>query len=149
MKCIHAKMTFIHMKSFIYEHIHPYKWSKLTLRFKLQAQALHSCTNHLLILLTSSLQIHMIIWQCKDNLCWTLNAPITMYLLKNNHIILVWNKSAHSMGKSFHDNYSLNDDNTSYSRSKISWMCWTTHLSRLKITKVAPSCQPWPYDKVT
>ncbi len=51
MKFIHAKMTFVHMKSFIYGHIHPCRWIKITLNFKfskLQAQASHSCTSHLL-----------------------------------------------------------------------------------------------------
>jgi len=39
MKFIHAKkMTFIHMKSFIYGHIHFFRWIKITLNFKLQAQ---------------------------------------------------------------------------------------------------------------
>ncbi len=39
MKFIHVKMAFIHMKSFIYEHIHPCKWIRITLSFKLQAQS--------------------------------------------------------------------------------------------------------------
>ncbi len=39
MKSIHEKMTFIHMKSFIYGHIHPCKWTKMTLYFKIQAQS--------------------------------------------------------------------------------------------------------------
>jgi hypothetical protein len=34
-----CKMTFIHMKSFSYGHIHPCKWVKITLNFKLQAQS--------------------------------------------------------------------------------------------------------------
>jgi len=38
MKFIHAKMTFVHMKSLIYGHIHPCRWIKITLSFKLQAQ---------------------------------------------------------------------------------------------------------------
>ncbi len=33
MKFINAKMTFIHMKSFIYKHIHPCRWMKITLNF--------------------------------------------------------------------------------------------------------------------
>jgi hypothetical protein len=33
------KMTFIHMKSFIYGHIHPCRWIKITLSFKLQIQS--------------------------------------------------------------------------------------------------------------
>jgi hypothetical protein len=32
-------MKFIHMKSFIYGHIHPCKWIKITLSFKLQAES--------------------------------------------------------------------------------------------------------------
>jgi hypothetical protein len=36
------------MKSFIYGHIHPCRWTKITLSFKLQAQTLHSCTSHTL-----------------------------------------------------------------------------------------------------
>jgi len=39
MKCIHGKMAFIHIKSFIYGHIHPRKWIKITLNFKFQAQS--------------------------------------------------------------------------------------------------------------
>jgi hypothetical protein len=39
-------MAFIHMKSFIYAHIHPCRWINITLNFKVQAQASHSCTNH-------------------------------------------------------------------------------------------------------
>jgi len=39
MKFIHAKMTFVHMKSLIYGHIHPCRWIKITLSFKLQAQS--------------------------------------------------------------------------------------------------------------
>ncbi len=39
MKFIHVKMAFIHMKSFIYEHIHPCKWIRITLRFKLQTES--------------------------------------------------------------------------------------------------------------
>jgi hypothetical protein len=39
MKFIHAKMTIIHMKSFIYGHIHPYRWIKITLNFKFQVQS--------------------------------------------------------------------------------------------------------------
>jgi hypothetical protein len=35
----HAKMTFIHMKSFIYGHIHPCRWIKITLNFKFQAKS--------------------------------------------------------------------------------------------------------------
>jgi hypothetical protein len=31
-------MKFIHMNSFIYRHIHPYRWIKITLNFKFQAQ---------------------------------------------------------------------------------------------------------------
>ncbi len=46
MKFIHASMTFIHMKSFIYGHIHPCRWIKITSCFKLQAHALGSCTSH-------------------------------------------------------------------------------------------------------
>ncbi len=46
MKFIPTKMTFIHMKSFIYGHIHPCMWIKITLSFKLEAQALCSCTSH-------------------------------------------------------------------------------------------------------
>jgi hypothetical protein len=42
MKFIYAKMTFIHMKSFIYGHIHPCKWIKIILSFKLQASSLGS-----------------------------------------------------------------------------------------------------------
>ncbi len=33
-------MKFIHMKSFIYGHIHPCGWIKITLSFKLQAPSL-------------------------------------------------------------------------------------------------------------
>ncbi len=33
MKFIHEKMTFIHMKSFIYGCIHPCKWIEITLNF--------------------------------------------------------------------------------------------------------------------
>jgi len=33
-KIIHAKMTFIHMKSFVYGHIHPCRWIEITLNFK-------------------------------------------------------------------------------------------------------------------
>jgi hypothetical protein len=32
-------MKFIHMKSFIYEHIHPCSWIKITLNSKFQAQS--------------------------------------------------------------------------------------------------------------
>jgi len=32
-------MKFIHMKSFIYEHIHPWRWIKITLSFKFQVQS--------------------------------------------------------------------------------------------------------------
>jgi hypothetical protein len=39
MKFIHVKMPFIHMKSFIYGHIHPYRWIKITLNFKFQPQS--------------------------------------------------------------------------------------------------------------
>jgi hypothetical protein len=49
MKFIHAKMRFIHMKSFIYGHSHPCRWIKITLNFKfakLQVQASRSCTSH-------------------------------------------------------------------------------------------------------
>jgi hypothetical protein len=38
MKFIHAKMTFVRIKSFIYGHIHPCRWIKITSSFKLQAQ---------------------------------------------------------------------------------------------------------------
>jgi hypothetical protein len=31
------KLTFIHMKSFIYGHIHQCRWIKITLNFKFQA----------------------------------------------------------------------------------------------------------------
>ncbi len=30
-------MIFIHMKSFVYRHIHPCKWIQITLNFKFQA----------------------------------------------------------------------------------------------------------------
>jgi hypothetical protein len=33
------KMTIIHMKSFIYGHVHSCRWIKITLSFKLQAQS--------------------------------------------------------------------------------------------------------------
>jgi hypothetical protein len=33
-------MTFIHIKLFIYGHIHPYMWIKITLNIKLQAPSL-------------------------------------------------------------------------------------------------------------
>jgi len=46
MKFIHAQMTFIHMKSFVYEHIHLCRWIKITLSFEFQAQALHSRISH-------------------------------------------------------------------------------------------------------
>ncbi len=46
MKFIHGKMTFIHMKSFIYGHIHPCRCMKITLNFKFQAQVLCSYTSH-------------------------------------------------------------------------------------------------------
>jgi len=39
MNIIHEKITFIHIKSFIYGHIHPCRWIKITLSFKLQAQS--------------------------------------------------------------------------------------------------------------
>jgi hypothetical protein len=32
-------MKFIHMKSFIYGHIHPCKWINITLHFKFQTQS--------------------------------------------------------------------------------------------------------------
>ncbi len=38
MKFIHAKITFVRIKSFIYGHIHPCRWIKITLSFKLQVQ---------------------------------------------------------------------------------------------------------------
>jgi hypothetical protein len=41
-----CKMSFIHMKSFIYGHIHPCRRIKITLNLKFQVQASHSCTNH-------------------------------------------------------------------------------------------------------
>jgi hypothetical protein len=39
MKFIHEKMKFIYMKSFFYEHIHPCRWNKIKLNFKLQIQS--------------------------------------------------------------------------------------------------------------
>jgi hypothetical protein len=39
MKFIHAKMIFIYVKSFVYGHIHPCKWIKITLSFKFQTQS--------------------------------------------------------------------------------------------------------------
>jgi len=44
-----CKMTFMHMKSFIYEHIHPCKWIKITLNFKFQAKSSRSCTSQPLL----------------------------------------------------------------------------------------------------
>ncbi len=32
-------MKFIHMKSFVYGNVHPCRWIKITLNFKLQAQS--------------------------------------------------------------------------------------------------------------
>jgi hypothetical protein len=42
MKFIHAKMTFIYMKSLIYKHIHPCRWIKITLNFNYKLKALSS-----------------------------------------------------------------------------------------------------------
>jgi hypothetical protein len=41
-----TQMKFIHMNSFIYGHIHPCRWIKITLNFNLQVHALCSCTSH-------------------------------------------------------------------------------------------------------
>jgi hypothetical protein len=38
MKFIHAKITFIHIKSFVYGHIHPHRSIKIILNFKFQIQ---------------------------------------------------------------------------------------------------------------
>ncbi len=53
MKFIHENGTFIHMKSFIYGHIHPYRWIKITLNFKFQAQSfkLRVCAHAQIILM--------------------------------------------------------------------------------------------------
>jgi hypothetical protein len=47
-------MAFIHKKSFIYEHIPPCKWIKITLSFKFQAQILRLCTSNRLQALSTS-----------------------------------------------------------------------------------------------
>jgi len=39
-------MKFIYMKSFIYGHIHPCKWIKITSSFKLRAQSLDFMLMH-------------------------------------------------------------------------------------------------------
>jgi hypothetical protein len=39
MKFIHTKMAFIYMKSLFYGHIHPCRWIKIKLNFKLQIQS--------------------------------------------------------------------------------------------------------------
>jgi hypothetical protein len=39
MKFIHAKMTLIHVKSFVYGHINPCRWIKITLSFKFRTQS--------------------------------------------------------------------------------------------------------------
>jgi hypothetical protein len=45
---IHPCKNDIHpYELFIYGHIHPCRWIKITLSFKLQVQTLCSCTNHL------------------------------------------------------------------------------------------------------
>jgi hypothetical protein len=45
-------MKFIHAKNDIHlhGHIHPCKWIKITLNFKFQSQASHSCTSHFHVL---------------------------------------------------------------------------------------------------
>jgi hypothetical protein len=57
MKFIHAKMRFIHMKSFIYGHIHPCRWiiqsSKFKLHIHAQAILLHATISFLLMISTS------------------------------------------------------------------------------------------------
>jgi len=65
MKFIHAKMTFIHMTSLIYGHIHPCRWIKITLNFKFQAistkHKLHTHAQAIFMLFLPSYRCLMVI----------------------------------------------------------------------------------------
>jgi hypothetical protein len=87
MKFIHAKMTFIHMKSFIYGHIHPCKWIKITLSFKAQSfkPRLYTHAQTILLMLAR-------IFVIKENLfssSYSLRTIATslMFVTSNNPIV--------------------------------------------------------------